>query len=107
MLGFGDLLRSLGATPVFHNRRGARSQRPTPPGVLILVAFFIAYTVTPNRKAFEAFGKAIPALLVLLPTLAFAQLIITSELTGRGRDSGVCGLPVFQVPVTYICSSPR
>jgi len=83
MLGFGDLLRSLGATLSF-TTDVAHGLSAYTPGVLILVAFFIAYTVTPNRKAFEAFGKAIPALLVLLPTLAFAQLIITSELTGRG-----------------------
>ncbi|MCC5925925.1 MAG: L-lactate permease [Bacteroidetes bacterium] len=82
LLGFGDVLFSLGFTITFAEYVKHTLSAYTP-GVLILVAFGIAYFMKPNRKSFEAFGKALPALLVLIPTLAFAQLIITSELTSE------------------------
>ena len=80
LFGFGDLLRAAGTTLVF-TEEITHTLSAFTPGVLILLAFGIAYALQPNRASFEAFGKAVPALLVLLPTLAFAQLIITSSLT--------------------------
>jgi lactate permease len=82
ILGFGELLFSLGFTITF-TEGVVHTLSTYTPGVLILLAFAIAYAMRPNWQSFEAFGKAVPALLVLLPTLAFAQLIITSELTSE------------------------
>ena len=85
LLGFGDLLFSIG-TMVYFNEMVAHPISAFSPGVLILIAFGLAYWRSPNPKCFEAFGKAVPALLVLIPTLAFAQLIITSSLT---QEAGI------------------
>lgn len=85
LLGFGDLLFSIG-TMVYFNEMVAHPISAFSPGVLILIAFGLAYWRSPNPQCFEAFGKAVPALLVLIPTLAFAQLIITSSLT---QEAGI------------------
>ena len=82
LFGFGDFLRSIGTTITFTDGVTQTISAYTP-GVLILLAFVIAYVMRPHKECFEAFNKAIPALFVLIPTLAFAQLIITSNLTGQ------------------------